>query len=192
MIEIVLSSAYTIIIVSKVSGGLFINFFIFNEFFVLSAGFLVLLVLGDQIVHVGFSFSKFHFVHALSGVPMQGSLATEHGSELFRNPLKQLLDGSGVTDEGASHFQPTGRNVTDGRLDVVGDPFDEVGTVFVLDVKHLLIHLLHGHSASEDGGHGQVASMTGITGGHHVLGIEHLLSQLGYCQSPVLLTATSS
>merc|ERR1712070_1154219 len=32
---------------------------------------LVLLVLGDEIVHVGLSFSKFHLVHALPSVPMQ-------------------------------------------------------------------------------------------------------------------------
>ena len=33
------------------------------------------------------------------------------------------------------------RDVTDGSLDVVGDPFNEVAAVLVLDVQHLLINL---------------------------------------------------
>ena len=35
-------------------------------------------------------------------------------------------------------------------------PFYEVGAVLVLDVQHLLVNLLHGHSASEAGCHSQV------------------------------------
>ena len=52
-----------------------------------------------------------------------------------------------------------------------------------LDVEHLLVHLLHGHPASEHGGHGEVAAVPGVAGRHHVLGVEHLLGQLGNCQS---------
>ena len=50
-----------------------------------------------------------------------------------------------------------------------------------LDVEHLLVHLLHGHPASEHGGHGEVAAVPGVAGRHHVLGVEHLLGQLGNC-----------
>ena len=32
--------------------------------------------------------------------------------------------------------------------------------------------------------------MSGVAGGHHVLGVEHLLCQLGYRQCAVLLAAT--
>ena len=32
--------------------------------------------------------------------------------------------------------------------------------------------------------------MSGVAGGHHVLGVEHLLGQLGHGESPVLLGAT--
>ena len=74
---------------------------------------------------------------------MQESLATEHSSELLGDPLEQLLDGSGVANEGRGHFKAARRNVTDGRLDIVGDPFHKVGTVLILDVEHLLIDLLH-------------------------------------------------
>jgi hypothetical protein len=87
---------------------------------------------------------------------MQESLAPEHGSELFGDALEKLLDGSRVADEGGGHLQTTGWNVTDSSLDIVGDPLNEVGRVLVLDVKHLLIDLLHGHTASENGGNSQV------------------------------------
>ena len=50
-------------------------------------------------------------------------------------------------------------------------------------------HLFHGHSSSEDGGNSQVSSVTWVTGGHHVLGVEHLLRQLWNGQPPILLTA---
>ena len=101
---------------------------------------------------------------------------------------------------------------------VVGDPLDEVGGVFVLDVEHLLVDLLHGHASTEHGGDGEVAkitviflehvtliskttkfyfipnlpSVTGITGSHHVLGVEHLLGELGDGERTVLLGSTGS
>jgi hypothetical protein len=37
----------------------------------------------------------------------------------------------------------------------------------------LLVNLLGGHAASEQGGCRQVAAMTRISRAHHVLGIEH-------------------
>ena len=36
---------------------------------IFGAGLLVLLVLGDQVVHVGLSFSELHLVHSLTSVP---------------------------------------------------------------------------------------------------------------------------
>merc|ERR1719220_2739053 len=45
----------------------------------LSCGILVLLVLGNKIVHVALCFCELHLVHPLSGVPMQESLAAKHG-----------------------------------------------------------------------------------------------------------------
>ena len=53
---------------------------------------LVLLVLGDEVVHVGLGFGELHLVHALPRVPVEESLPPEHGSELLRDPLEQLLD----------------------------------------------------------------------------------------------------
>ena len=58
-----------------------------------------------------------------------------------RSPL--CLDGGGVPDEGGGHLEAPGRDVTDRCLDVVGDPLHEVRTVLVLDVEHLLVHLIH-------------------------------------------------
>ena len=72
------------------------------------------------------------------------------------------------------HLQSPRRNITDGSLDVVRDPLHEIGGVLVLDVQHLLVHLLHRHPAPEDRGHGQIPAVPGVAGRHHVLGVEHL------------------
>ena len=113
---------------------------------------------------------------------MQESFSAEHSSKLFRNSFEQFLNSSRVSNEGRGHFEATGRDVTDGRLDIVRDPFNKVGAVFVLDIEHLLIHFFHGHTASENGCHCQVAAVTRVAGGHHVLGIKHLLGQLRHTQ----------
>ncbi len=121
---------------------------------------------------------------------MQEGLATEHSSELVRDALEQLLDGSGIANESGGHLQPTRRNVANGSLDIVRNPLDEVGRVLVLDVEHLLVDLLHGHTAAEDGSNGQVASVARVAGGHHVLRVEHLLGELGDGEGAVLLRTT--
>merc|ERR1719398_421499 len=86
---------------------------------IVHGGFLVLLVLGDKVVHVGLGLGELHLVHALTCVPMQESLASEHSSELLGDSLEQLLDGGGVADEGSGHLESSGRDVADGGLDVV-------------------------------------------------------------------------
>ncbi len=58
----------------------------------------------DQIIHVGFGFSEFHFVHTFSSVPVQESFSSEHSSELFSYSLEHFLDSSGVTNESNSHL----------------------------------------------------------------------------------------
>merc|ERR1719375_1966597 len=58
---------------------------IFTFFF--SGGILVLLVFADQVIHVAFSLGEFHFVHALSCIPMQECLAAEHGCEILSDTL---------------------------------------------------------------------------------------------------------
>ena len=123
---------------------------------------------------------------------MQESLTTEHSSELLADALEELLYGSAVTNKGGGHLETTGRDVTNGSLDVVRDPLDKVRAVLVLDVQHLFVDLLHGHASTEHGGDGEVASMTWVTGGHHVFGVKHLLSELGDGEGTVLLRPTTS
>merc|ERR1711899_476435 len=123
---------------------------------------------------------------------MQESLSSEHSSELFRDTLEQFLDGGGVTNEGGSHLQTTWRNVAYSNLNIVGNPFNEVGGVLVLDVQHLLINFLHGHAATEDGGDSQVSAMTRVASGHHVLSVKHLLSKFWDSECTILLATASS
>ncbi len=76
---------------------------------------------------------------------MQESLSAEHSSKLLGDSLKQLLDGSGVSNKGGRHLESTWRDVTHSGLDVVGDPLNEVAAVLVLDIEHLLINFLKTH-----------------------------------------------
>ncbi|KFV67748.1 hypothetical protein N307_03136, partial [Dryobates pubescens] len=118
----------------------------------------------DQVVHVALGLGELHLVHALPGVPVEEGLAAEHGGELLRDPLEELLDGRAVADESQRHLQAPGGDVADGRLDVVGAP-------------------------PEAGAHRQVAAVARVAGGHHVLGVEDLLGELGDGEGPVLLAA---
>jgi len=96
------------------------------KLFVVDGCLLVLLVFADEIVHVGLGFSELHLVHTLSSVPMQESFPSEHSGELLGDPLEELLNSGGVTNEGGSHLQPPWWNVTDCGLDIIWNPLNEV------------------------------------------------------------------
>ena len=93
----------------------------------LGSGVLVLLVLSNQVVHVGLGLSELHLVHALTGVPVEEGLAAEHGGELLTDALEHFLDGRGVANEGGSHLEALGGDVANRRLNVVRNPLNEVG-----------------------------------------------------------------
>ena len=115
-------------------------------------GLLVLLVLGNQVLHVRFRLGELHLVHTLLSVPMQESLPLEHGSELVADTLEELLDSGRVAEEGNGHLHSSRSNVTLSGENVVGNPLDEVGVILHLDVLHLFLDLLHGNLATENGG----------------------------------------
>ena len=121
---------------------------------------------------------------------MEEGLTAEHGGELFRDPLEEVLDCGAVPNERARHLQAPRGDIAHCSFHIVRDPLHEVVAVLVLHIQHLLVNLLHGHATTEDGGYSQVASVAGVAGGHHVLGVKHLLSQLWDCEGAVLLAAT--
>ena len=121
---------------------------------------------------------------------MQKSLAPKHGCELLAHPSEHLLNGGRVSHECGRHFQALWRDVTHAWFYVVGDPFHEVGWVFVLHVDHLFVYFFRAHSSSEHGRGCQVPAMAGVGGAHHVLRVPHLLGQLWDGQGDVLLGAT--
>ena len=120
-------------VTKQLSVGVFLLFLVVLPL-VLRRGVLVLLVLRHEVVHVTLGLCELHFVHALPGVPVQEGLPAEHGGELFADALEEFLDGRAVPDEGGTHLEPARGNVTDGGLDVVGDPLDEIGAILVLHV----------------------------------------------------------
>ena len=169
---------------------------------------MVLLVFGNQIVHVGFSLSELHLVHTLPSVPMQESLSPEHGSELVTNSLEKFLDRGRVADKGGRHLETTGRNGAESGLDIVGDPLNEVRVVLVLDVAHLVLNFLHGDLTTavyskllskstfdlinlQDGRASEIAAVAKVGSSHHVLGVEHLLGQLRNSNSTEGVRATA-
>merc|ERR1712166_1624911 len=96
---------------------------------------------------------------------MEEGLSSEHGGELLSDTLEHLLDGGRVSEESDGHLKSLGGDITDGRLDVVGNPLNEVRGVLVLDVEHLLVDLLGGHASSEEGGDGESSVLLGASGG---------------------------
>merc|ERR1712118_146594 len=171
--------------------GLALTLLLIELTLLLGGGVLVLLVLRNEVVHVALCLRGLHLVHALACVPMQESLAAEHGGEILGHSLEHLLDGGGIARERDSHLQALWWDVADGSLDVLRDPLDEVRAVLVAHVEHLLIDLLGGHAPAEERGGGQVAAMARVGGAHHVLSVEHLLSQLRHGQGAVLLRAAA-
>ena len=169
----------------------FFIFFFFIEFtFFFGSSILILLIFGYKIVHVGFSFSEFHFVHTFTSIPMEESLSSEHSSKLFGDSLEHFLDSSGVTNESNRHLKTFWRNITDCGFNVVWNPFNEIWRVFVLDVKHLFINLFGGHSSSEHSGGSKISSVSWVRSTHHVFSIEHLLGEFWYGESSINLRSS--
>jgi hypothetical protein len=83
---------------------------------------------------------------------MEESLSSKHSNKLFMNSLKHFLNCGGVSNKSSRHLQSLWRNVANAGFDVVGNPFNKVGTIFVLNVEHLLVNFLRGNPSSEESG----------------------------------------
>jgi len=57
---------------------------------------------------------------------MEKRLSSEHRSELFSNSLEHFLDCSWVADKSCCHSQTIRWNITNGTLDIIRNPFNEV------------------------------------------------------------------
>merc|ERR1712195_300896 len=66
---------------------------------------------------------------------MEEGLSSEHGGELLSDTLEHLLDGGRVSEESDGHLESLGGDITEGRLDVVGNPLNEVRGVLVLELS---------------------------------------------------------
>ena len=100
------------------------------------------------------------------------------------------MDGSEVTKEGNSHLETLRRNTANGGFDIIGDPFNKVRRVLVLNVQYLTFDFLSGHTTIEEGRGSEISSVPGIGSAYHVFGVEHLLGELGDVKSAILLETT--
>lgn len=85
-----------------------------------------MLIFRHQVIHIGLGFGELHFVHTFACVPMQESLAPEHGRELFGYAFEYFLDGGRIADERGGHFQTPRRYVTHSDFHVAGYPLHEI------------------------------------------------------------------
>ena len=81
-----------------------LNLFFVHFLVVFGGGVLVLLVIRHEVVHVGLRFNEFHYVHTLTGVPMEEGFCTEHSSELLVDSLEHLWIAVEFTRKGTTIF----------------------------------------------------------------------------------------
>merc|ERR1712032_394462 len=111
-----------------------LTFLLIELTLLLGGGILVLLVFRDKVIHVRFSLRELHLIHPLTSVPVKESFTAEHRSEVFCHTLEHFLNRCGVSRESNSHLQPLWRNIANGNLNIVWDPFHEIRRVFVLNI----------------------------------------------------------
>lgn len=68
------------------------------------------------------------------------------------------MDDCAIAEESSGDGETLGRYVTNGCLNVVRYPVDEIRAVLVLNVEHLVLDLFHRHLTSEDRCHREVPS----------------------------------
>merc|ERR1711964_145598 len=142
-------------------------------------GVLLVLVLSDQVNNVLIGLLEFHLVHALALVPVEERLPLVEGGELLAESLEHVLQGGRVGDERARERVFLAWVQDDRRLDVVGDPLNEVLALCLLDSLDAEVDLLGREGATVGDTRGEVLALAGVDLGEERLATPHLLGELG-------------
>merc|ERR1719295_2414307 len=77
----------------------------------------------------------------------------------------------------SGHFKTTWGNITNCSFNIVWNPLNKVAAIFVLNIQHLFVNFFHRHASTEHRCNSKIATMSRITGSHHVFSIKHLLGK---------------
>merc|ERR1719361_674911 len=150
-------------------------FFLTRFFFITCI--LFVLVFSNQVTNVLVCFLELHLVHTFSFVPMEESFSSVHSSELSGQTLEDSFERCGVGNESCAHGTRSRRNFDNGTLNVVRNPLHKVVCLLALQLVHVVVNIIGGHSSSEAEGRCQVLAIIRFFVGEEVSGAISLGSE---------------